>query len=176
MTDFERAQEARIIGKYAGFIKVVACKLANKLRLPCLEAADLEQAGFMALFLALRNIRWEEKSGSINAYLKKRIWGGMIDEIRAMFPLPRNRARRGVTLESREALMEDSHWEVADGGRDLLDMLDACLLLNRVRGRNRGLAYRYVVLGETMKEIGQGQGLTESRISQILKEAFGGLR
>jgi len=156
---------------YEPFINAVAGRLWRKYRQPSyLEAADLAQAGRIGLLDGLTKCNWSFQTSQIHAYLKTRIRGAMMDEIRVM--MPGSRRFKSVQLEP----LAEEHQDLPSlEDKDGLLFLQG--VLNRIRdGRKQAILYRSLVLGHTLQQIGRDIGITESRVSQLRTESLAEIR
>lgn len=125
--------------------------------------------------------KWDESRGAWITYAMYRVRGAMLDWMRMEQPVGARRGRipmpvlvsiantvdeNGTTLSE---LLEQDH---ADEGRGLIELADLRDFLMRSSTRCKVLAMYYLdCMG--MKQIGKALGLSESRVSQIHKQAMG---
>jgi RNA polymerase sigma factor (sigma-70 family) len=170
--DFEARQQERLIQSYERYINALAARLRRHYRLPFyLEPEDLAQAGRIGLLTGLGKCDWRKQSRQIDNYLKTRIRGAMLDEIRAQLPSSRRFSQDRVYLEPLAGEHEDLP------APDVQDLLFILGVLNRIRdSRQRAIMYRDLVLGDTLAEIARDLGYTPGRISQVRSECLQELR
>lgn len=108
----------------------------------------------------------------INAYLKRRIVGEMIDQVRLMLPDKRSMGRDFIHFQVDS--LDDMLWEPPEEP-EIHSLIDVCLIINSLPKNLRELAFRYYVMNETLLEIdipGKfGRPVTECRVSQLKTEA-----
>lgn len=86
VSSMEQSRREEIIRSFLPFIKYTALRLSWKLP-PQLSVEDLMSAGIVGLLESLD--RYREELGTVDAFVKQRIRGAMIDEIRAHSQLSR---------------------------------------------------------------------------------------
>jgi RNA polymerase sigma factor (sigma-70 family) len=112
-------------------------------------------------------------------YAYVRVWGAMQDECRQHDPLTRSARKAGETHET--VSLEQPHGEgltvadaIADLGTDLADAacerLAAHEALDALPPRHRRLVLQHAA-GYTLDEIAAAEGVTDSRVSQIVNDA-----
>lgn len=143
--------------------------------------SDLEQAAVIGLLDGLR--RHPDGSGpSWEWYLRRRIRGEIIDELRRQDWCGR---RRGGRAAHRMVHLEDvrQHWEdrIAGAGESVEDVaitrVDAAKAWSAPVGVRGGRILRATFeRGRLQKEIGNEEGVSEARISQLVEVALLGMR
>lgn len=159
------------IETYVPFTREIARWVARKSY--NLTEDDLTGPAFLALMDAVR--RFDPTKGiKFTTYARKRIKGGIIDQLRTEFHTKRQN-RPGFTSLSDPFLSEDpvlvSHY-TADPAKtiEIKDLVH--YILNQLVPQQALVLYLYYAEGKTAKEIGILLDLTESRICQIKKAAL----
>ena len=128
-----------------------------------IELDDLMQAGYMGLMDAVSKNNLTSKP-LVRSYCQIRIWGSMMDEIRRFGPLSKHTLKKGVHIGFMP--FEEIHHELVDIDTDLMD-LDK--MLNGLHGREKRIIDK-CLKGKNQVTIGRSEGLSESRITQIIKK------
>ena len=160
------------------YVEMLARKMTKGTRrgLRAERVDELTSAGYAALVTARRTYD-ADKGTTFRTHATKRARWAMLDELRWL-RYWRDRPVR-CDADRKSAIFEN-------GGEDrdhLLDRLDSSpgpaelaaskdhveFILRHVAPRERHILRRYVLDGWTMRRIGEELGLTETRISQLLK-------
>jgi RNA polymerase sigma factor (sigma-70 family) len=152
----------------------VAAKFADS---PEFDADDLFQVGALAAW-ALAG-KWDRSVSKFYTFACLRVHGAMIDFIRGGVSVGRvrkaGRAAGRLTSAKLPEVYAPPEAECGDA-----DDAEFGSLLRRVRPeaseRERAMMVRYFAGGETMREVGQGEGLSESRVCQVIGRVVAGIR
>ena len=182
------------LATYAPLVRRIAENLAR--RLPSHVGAavldDLSSAGMAALFDVLRRGRLGPQTEGFGFYLRVRLRGAMLDDLRKRDFLPRRTRKRGetttegvtrtvVSLEElsvgREraavSLVQDNPYDQAEARATRARLLRAVAGLP---DRERLIITMHYLEGVRFKEIGSLLGVSEPRISQLHSRAMDALR
>lgn len=165
-------------------------------RLPSHVAAsivdDLVAAGRAALFDVLRQGKPSPRAEGFGFYLRVRLRGAMLDDLRKRDFLPRRTRKKGETAEE-EVSKTVVSWEDLSVGRERaavnqtqdspLDLAEAAATRTRLLravaalpDRERLIVTMHYLEGVRFKEIGSLLGVSEPRISQLHSRAMDALR
>ena len=163
----------------------IARGIRRKYALWHVDADDLEQAAMEGLLMAAKRYDSARADANFAGFASLRIAGAVIDEIRKRdwVPYRENRRsaegadRRLVSLDARVGALGDDGsalpepaWMAAPD-EDLDGWLDALDKLAGLRPREQYVALQYGA-GYTFKEIGDGLGVSESRVWQLYARAM----
>ena len=163
-----------------GLLAAVGKSLCRKLP-KCVDAADLEQAGYFGLVRAAAGFD-PTRGVSFRTYAARRTRGEMLDFLRGQdHASRRDRATgRAVKLVSIDAdrgrgdrpstMARELPSKAEPVAADLADLLNHAT--RWLDGKGRLMVRMYAIDGWTMAEIGWRLGLSESRVSQVLSDAF----
>ena len=178
----------RLILHYAPLVKYVASRVATGLP-ASVEQADLVSYGMFGLIDALGKFE-PGRGNKFETYAIPRIKGAIIDELRAMDWVPRSVRFKARELEKahtdlesmlkRQPTEKEMSERLGISVRELHEVVSqisfvSVLALDEMVsvGTDRG---EQVSLLDTLAEIGEILGVTESRVCQIHTKAVGGLR
>jgi RNA polymerase sigma factor for flagellar operon FliA len=185
----EQVVTAATIAQYMPLVRGVVASFLARVP-PNVLRDDLLAAGAVGLLDALRRQRGGERGGEFNWYLRVRIRGAIVDELRAEDWLSR-RARRHFASAARSASgavvgIED----LPVDQREIEDVAaspemqtcakgEAAALMRavaRLPVRERGIITAHYVEGVQFRVIAAGLGVSEARVSQLHSRAVGRLR
>jgi len=150
-------------------VKAMAYRLSKTVPVPL---DDLIGYGYLGLMDAAK--RHDPAKGNFITYLGHRVMGAMLDGVRewGWFSRKQKDIRMGYAEDS-----DGAHDPVFDPTTQLHQGLDLGLLVERadLRERDREMMGLYLQ-GSTQREIAREYGLTQSRMSQIMKEIVVHLR
>lgn len=180
----ETGGEQETVEACAQHVLVTARSVGRRTRVASLDADDFFSIGMIALIEAHRKFD-ATKGAQFWTYADKRVRGAMLDAARsAHFGSRQTHAH----LESLDTLSTDTDVECQDRNvkrktlrAEATQFGDAQVALlrrqiARLRERERFIIEKHDLEGYSMKEIGAGLGLTESRISQIRTAAINKIR
>ncbi len=153
---------------------------------------DLVAAGRAALFDVLRHGKLSPRTEGFAFYLRVRLRGAMLDDLRKRDFLPRRTRKRGETADE-EVSRTVVSWEDLSVGRERaavsqvqdtpLDLAEAAATRTRLLravsalpDRERLIVTMHYLEGVRFKEIGSLLGVSEPRISQLHSRAMDALR
>jgi RNA polymerase sigma factor for flagellar operon FliA len=193
-----RAHQQELVERYTPIVRQIASSFQR--RLPCnVLRDDLVAAGMSGLWDAVQKHGSDERSTNFEWYVRVRVRGAILDELRAQDWLPR-RARAAVNKARREA----PH----SGGAPVVVRIDdvsdteqaRCLAHNegefdtesevarrlerealerviaQLPERERHIVAMHYFRGVKFKDLGKMLGVSEPRISQLHSRAMGRLR
>jgi RNA polymerase sigma factor (sigma-70 family) len=182
------------------WVRTIAVSLARRLPAAAtVDADDLYQVGSLAAWDLTAT--WDPAVSRFTSYAKLRVIGVMVDLVRGEAACGftcsgvRRRLARGesIRVRSLSGQCADSDGWAAAWRHTLGDALgrtdpefgdapdaEFAALLRRcggeVNAQERDAATRYFVGGATMREVGQGMGVSESRVSQLVGRVVAGVR
>lgn len=163
------AERDRLVRDHLNLVRSIASRLLLALP-PCYDIDDLIGVGNLALLAAAESFRPNDFLGvPFGAYARHRVRGAMLD-------IARRSQLRERTMPPLEGVPEGSYLPVPE------ELVDQAREIARVRvaiGRLPAREQRIINLhyaGEAFKQIARVLGLSESRISQLHKEALEALR
>lgn len=184
-------QQKKLVEDHIGWVKMHACRIAKTSNLPaCVSIDDLLSYGCLGLMEAAQ--RFDPSRGTLfTTFARRRVRGSMLDGLRKADWLPRN-MRQEVKGSDRLAVRHISlSMPILENGRErgfVSDLLEAPgsdsshsiaeraemvdLAMRKVHGKHRVIIQKYFFEHKTMAEIGEELGLSESRISQKMKEVL----
>ncbi len=190
----ERSLEAEL-AVHAPLVRRIAESLARRLPSHVAVAAldDLVAAGMAALFNVLRNGKLSSRTEGFAFYLRVRLRGAMLDDLRKRDFLPRRTRKRGEVSETEEiartvvsledlsvsreraavSQVQDSPLDLAEAAATRTRLLRAVASLP---DRERLIITMHYLEGVRFKEIGSLLGVSEPRISQLHSRAMDALR
>lgn len=151
-----------------------------------LDADDIHQAGRIALLKAIDGFD-STKGTKFSTYAPRRIFGGIVDSVRENDWVPRLERQRakagevappammgslfrklGENRQGKESLVQETIAEPITSPRlDTRDLFDR--VFSVLTPEEREIAERHFVQDYTLAEIGHELGLSESRVSQMMK-------
>lgn len=156
----------------------LAARIALRIkdRLPkTVPVEDLMQAATIGLWRALEGMPVDCTPEHRIAYLKLRIRGRVIDELRAMDWFTRAARKTGAKL----FMKYDEMLDTPQGGDNIEHLIIAKsatdLAMQKLNHRSRDII-RQMMQGYSQEEISKRLGLTASRVSQIYKAALETMR
>lgn len=165
---------------FTPLIRATARRLAGSLP-ACLDVDDLMSIGAIGLMKALDRAD-PTRAASFTAYARLKIRGAMIDEIRAIAPIPRWASAEGHPFGHSHEL-GDSHDVMDTNTPDPLSALVAAReraavaeAIDRLTHKERCVVRWYYYEELTMKAIGARLNVVESRVSQLHTKALARLR
>lgn len=120
---------------------------------PCFSEEDVYSTAMYGAFLALQN--FDSEKGSFLTYASRRMFGEIMEEFRKFY-------RQSLPLidpDKRPVKYKDME-EIKDEVRKVLSTLSR---------RDRNIIFCVLGLGETQVRVGKRCGISESRVSQIVK-------
>jgi RNA polymerase sigma factor FliA len=195
--DGELERRTELLTQYTPLVRSIALRFHK--RVPCnVLRDDLVAAGMSGLWSAIRR-QGTEQGDAFEWYLRVRVRGAIVDELRAQDWLPRReraRANRerdmagapastrgvvriddiGASERERTLAMNDP---ATDAEEVLLQRMDRARLRHVVAllpERERDIVLMHYFSGMRFKELGQRLGVSEPRISQLHSRAVGRLR
>lgn len=164
-TDSEREMARRI-----------ACKVLR--RLPShVPAADVHQAALIGLWKALQGNREGFTEEQNRAYLYRRIYGSIIDELRRLDWFSRDaRSKEHPPQMHHAAVNESITPDRAHTPEELLSnkQLVSCAV-GRLSERHQTVAIS-TTIGHKQRDLAPTMGVSEARISQLYREAISEMR
>lgn len=192
-TPLSAALEADLIVRYAPLVRQIAGGFQRKLPQSVLRD-DLIAAGMAGLWDAIRK-HGNDAGESFEWYVRVRIRGAILDELRAQDWLPR-RMRAKNTEQDRDASLpvtvirvgDVSEWErarswragtgwdaeLAVEGKDTAEAVARAV--ERLPDRERHIVAMHYFQGVKFKELGAELGVSEPRVSQLHSRALQRLR
>lgn len=183
------------LAAHAVLVQRIAASLVRKLPTHVGLAAqdDLVAAGMAALFNVLRHGKLNPRTEGFGFYLRVRLRGAMLDELRRRDFLPRRTRKRGEVSEADETArtvvsLEDlsvsrERAAVSQTQDSPLDQAEAAATRTRLLravaalpDRERLIITMHYLEGVRFKEIGSLLGVSEPRISQLHSRAMDALR
>jgi RNA polymerase sigma factor for flagellar operon FliA len=158
-------------------VRGIAYRIARHLP-PNVDVDDLMQAGWEG-YLQARARYSGERGASFLTFAGWRIQGAMQDELRRQAQMPRRARQEGRALEwlpfddAVDSVVEDGPERGATIEREREALWAA---VDALPERLRQIVRWYYLDGETICVIGRRLGVSESRVSQLSKEALGRLR
>lgn len=187
------ADAATLVAQYGPLVQKIACGIQRRLPRHVLRD-DLVAAGMSGLWDAIRR-QGEHREGSFEWYVRVRVRGAILDELRAQDWLPR-RARAAAAAESNAKgavpfvvrLDDIGEWdqnralataESANSENQVCAKLESERLAQAVRElpeRERHIVSMHYYRGVRFKDLGAELGVSEPRVSQLHSRAMRRLR
>jgi RNA polymerase sigma factor for flagellar operon FliA len=179
-----RTSRETVIVQYLGHVHALAKRLQLRVP-PCVALDDLVSAGAIGLMQAVDRFQ-PSRNLQFGTYARHRIWGAMLDFLRAEDPLSRAERREvrasgaersspaTISLEDLPAHEPRSASRCSSGFADRVDLERArrqCL-----SAREQQVVSLLFDLDWSNREVAQELGVNESRVSQIKHAALSKLR
>lgn len=182
------AEQERLVNAHLGWAKNHARKLIKTTFLPgCVLVDDLWAYGCLGLIDAAKRFD-PERGVKFKTFAQYRVIGAMHDGLREMDWMPRGlraKVKAGEHPEVHKFSLDIPCSEQAESfsdplevpvNRSLQDATEsrelAATAIKKVFGKHRAAIRKFFFEHKTMTQVGDEMGLTESRISQIVKEAL----
>jgi RNA polymerase sigma factor for flagellar operon FliA len=167
-----------LIAEHTEMVKKIAGMFMRKLP-SHVRFEDIYQAGMIGLWKATRDYNPTE-GASFSTYAGIRIKGEIMDEIRAMSPLPRHGHEKYKQVEFNERDCDDIDQSIAlhDPCKQLEKQQITQSLMHEIAKLPPRKARIFALFhsGLVRREIGDLFGVSESRISQLMTSTLGTLR
>jgi RNA polymerase sigma factor (sigma-70 family) len=168
------AEQTALVEDYAAMVAAIARKVQVKLYFQY-DFEELVSEGYVGLCQAA--IRWDsENTNSFRTYSYYRIYGAMIDYVRKQRKNSSQRSKEQDEFTHVSLSQPISYSENSDNVGDMLEAdgsfdFDSLSVFSILKERERTIMFRWAICGDRQQEIADDYGITESRVSQILKRA-----
>ena len=175
----EQAFRERLCERYADYIGNLARKLWRRLPVSAhMEIEDLKQFGYMALLQLIDRIDWNNRNTrEIDNYIRRRLYGGMMDGVRTND----NQWSTRIRKDNNKPLfvdIESLNQEQLSHSVPTIDQIQVICFLNTLDYRERIITlfalqgFKNVEIAAELPKYGFNK-YTESRISQIITKVIG---
>lgn len=167
--------EPELIQKYRGVVLFYVGEISARVP-PWVDRDDLTSAGMIGLLHALRSFD-PDRGVNFVTFARLRIRGAVYDELRRIHPMGRAALRHGVTVETRDEMIEQVDETLLDAG--LLRRERSAHLHKAVAAlppRLRYVVNGYYFAGRMVKDLATELGVSAPRVSKMHSEALLHLR
>lgn len=166
-------REARVLTDYARLVRLIAGELQRRVR--ACDYEDLVQAGMLGLLDAVR--RYDPTRGvPFGAYARYRVRGSMLDSIRS-YLVPEELGEDALPVDADGEVLGPVDTDTQEEKyyrRERDEHLRQAM--EQLPPRWREVIWGYYGESKTLREIGEGLGVNESRACQIRRAAVERLR